>query len=151
MKCIICPTDTIESSEMNECITPERTSTSSPTIDKSTPLSELFKKKNGGNKNIVNEEARDLSLRAQALRASMDVPKQGFYQCNWDVLDVGAESESESEQPVDVNNPYDQFGSATGSALRTDESAKSRSQHHDAQWQGLMTKPVERHGWPTRR
>ena len=86
----------------------------------------------------------------QALRAHMAVPKQGFYQCNWDVLSMST-SESGSAMTIEEGNPYNMFGSAIESALRTDESAESRSKHHDALWQGLMTKPVERRGWPAKR
>ena len=148
MRCITCPADTIEN---GECITPERAPTASTVIDKSTPLSELFERKRKKEGiGIMSAEAQEIRLGAQALRAHMAIPKQGFYQCNWEVLSM-AESGSESAMTIEENNPYDMFGSAIESALRTDESAESRSQHHDAQWQGLMTKPVERHGWPARR
>ena len=148
IECIVCPKD---ASKEDECVTPENATTTSPVIDKSTPLSELFKKKDAMAGDPVSKDTREVEMRTQAGKTSTAAPKQGFYQCNWEVLSVGAESESEGEKTADMTNPYDKFGSAVGLALRTDESAKSRSQDQEAQWRGLMTKPVRRHGWPVRR
>ena len=143
--------------------------------------------------------------------------KQGFYQCNWDVLSVysdepdsdsdeggsvvdsttnymaqnetgeqgiyecDAESDDELDKycgpvgsrnlrnitPTEVMTPGDakdeergassrqssleSSGSATGLALRTDETAESRSIHINASWHGPMSKPAVKRGWPAKR
>ena len=42
-------------------------------------------------------------------------------------------------------------GSATGLALRTDETAEARNYDHHAVWQGSMSKPAVKRGWPAKR
>ena len=130
--CPCCPTTS--QAEEERIITPDRPTSR---VDKSTPIADLF------------SQAREMSplVTIPAMKGILlDTGGQGFYQHKWEVLSISSKGGDIKEVENSVIT-----GSATGLALRTDESAKSRSHKHDAEWQGQLTKPTVRRGWPSRR
>ena len=75
----------------------------------------------------------------------MKIPStQHFYKHRWEVIGNTSDYKTYTEEEISAK-----AGSAVGSALRTDETAESRSKSLDATWQGSMSKPIQK--WPARR
>ena len=115
---------------------PKDTAPSRRAVGRDTPMADIL---STPTMNVEIAEAITVGIEAEE-------KKQRYYQCNWDALSVASDSSEEIDEPRTTGT-----GSTAGSALRTDEPARSRCYSHDAQWQGPMAKPVYKHGWATRR
>lgn len=106
-------------------------------VSKSTPMADLFIQ--------AAPVTGSPSVKSQEIEPMKTADGQHFYKYHWDVI----ADTSDYETLTGEEETTAKAGSAVGSALRTDETAVSRSKSIDAIWQGSMSKPVQR--WPTRR
>ena len=103
------------------------------TVDKSTPLMELFDR----SASISTGTPATTSVTAHPEAPSI----QHFYMHRWEVIGNASDYDTHAEEDISAK-----AGSAIGSALRTDETAESQSKSLDATWQGSMSKPTQK--WP---